>query len=63
MWLSDQYEVALQWRGDDPDPQPHYELAFLVLLLGGLRQTGQAVSDELSLGCRNSSLLPKGSEA
>lgn len=32
MWLSDQYKAAFQWRGDDPDPEPHYGLVFLVLL-------------------------------
>lgn len=32
MWLSDQYKAAFQWRGDEPDPEPHYGLVFLVLL-------------------------------
>ncbi len=30
MWLSD--KAAFQWRGDDPDPEPHHGLVFLVLL-------------------------------
>lgn len=32
MWFSDQYKATFQWRGDDPDPEPHYGLVFLVLL-------------------------------
>ena len=28
----DQFKAGFQWRGDDPDPEPHYGLVFLVLL-------------------------------
>ncbi|MFP3882859.1 MAG: hypothetical protein ACLFWH_11145 [Actinomycetota bacterium] len=32
MWIPDQWKSVFQWRGDEPDPEPHYGLVFLVLL-------------------------------
>lgn len=30
--FSDQYKALFHWRGDSPDPEPHYGLVFMVLL-------------------------------